>query len=79
MINKAWLRPQWKSIDYRQAEAGNAPFDGKPFIGHYAGSGVSILFCEGGEWVNGILTYPLDHEAVSHYTPMPEFYEGGGD
>lgn len=29
MINNSWLHPQWQPIDYSQAEAGNAPFDGE--------------------------------------------------
>lgn len=76
-------------IDCSKAGTGEAPFDGKCCLLHlWNGAIVSGLYItepsdddieDGLAWVDEFLvTYPIN--SVTHYTPMPEFYEPkGGD
>lgn len=74
-------------IDYSKAGSGEAPFDGGGYILHQRFEGFvsgaynldrDVDLEEENVWIDDA-GFGYEMEAVTHYTPMPEFYEEGGE
>lgn len=81
LIDKSWLRPKWQEIDYSQAEAGNAPFDGERcFVKAIDFDNKKVVHFM--TWVSSWNQFvagregAFSHRTATHWMPIPDFLKG---